>query len=56
MISAGSVSGRETARIFLGLRIPGEVVEPLAAWQRAALRGRLVPAENLHVTLAFLGG
>jgi RNA 2',3'-cyclic 3'-phosphodiesterase len=56
VISAGSVSGRETARIFLGLRIPGEVVEPLAAWQRAELRGRLVPAENLHVTLAFLGG
>jgi 2'-5' RNA ligase len=43
-------------RLFCALLLPGEAVEQLAAWQEAHLRGgRLVPRENLHVTLAFLG-
>jgi 2'-5' RNA ligase len=53
--SRGSVDGGERARLFLGLRIPDDVVEPLSAWQRSELGGRFVPPENLHVTLAFLG-
>jgi 2'-5' RNA ligase len=47
--------------------LPDETVEHLAAWQAKQLwqdeqllgdqkpRGRIVPASNLHVTLAFLG-
>ena len=43
-------------RLFCALLLPGDVVERLVAWQHAELRGgRLVPPENLHVTLAFLG-
>jgi RNA 2',3'-cyclic 3'-phosphodiesterase len=55
MTSPGSVGGDERLRLFLGLRLPGDAVEELAAWQRRGLRGRVVPPENLHVTLAFLG-
>jgi 2'-5' RNA ligase len=43
-------------RLFCALRLPGDLVDRLVAWQHAELRGgRLVPADNLHVTLAFLG-
>jgi 2'-5' RNA ligase len=55
MTSPATVGGREHARIFLGLRLPDGVVAGLVAWQRAELRGRIVPPDNLHVTLAFLG-
>ena len=51
----GSVTGDERLRLFLGYRLPGDVVEALADWQARELRGRTVPASNLHVTLAFLG-
>jgi 2'-5' RNA ligase len=38
------------------LLLDDETVACLAAWQAANLtRGRIVPPENLHVTLAFLG-
>ncbi len=50
------MAGDARLRLFCALRLPGDVVERLVAWQQAELHGgRLVPAENLHVTLAFLG-
>ena len=57
---AGSVGGDERQRLFLALRLPAEAVELLAGWQSRELGGagrkaRIVPRENLHVTLAFLG-
>lgn len=43
-------------RLFCGLQLPDATVEPLVRWQREQLRGiRVVPPENLHVTLCFLG-
>ena len=46
-------------RLFCALRLPPDTVERLVAWQSkelAAVPGvRVVPAERLHVTLAFLG-
>jgi RNA 2',3'-cyclic 3'-phosphodiesterase len=53
----GTVNGDERLRLFCGLRLPDDVAERLATWQREELRdGRIVQRENLHVTLAFLGG
>jgi 2'-5' RNA ligase len=50
------VGGDERLRLFCGFPLPGDTVDVLVAWQRAGLRGgRIVPPENLHVTLAFLG-
>jgi 2'-5' RNA ligase len=50
------VGGRERPRLFLAFQLPRDAVEALAEWQRRELRGgRIVPPENLHVTLAFLG-
>jgi 2'-5' RNA ligase len=45
-------------RLFVALDLPEEVRGGLGAWGRGALGDpalRPVPAENLHVTLAFLG-
>jgi RNA 2',3'-cyclic 3'-phosphodiesterase len=54
------VEGGERLRLFLALPLPDEARERLASWQAAELAGasgaRVVPPENLHVTLAFLGG
>ena len=55
MTSPGSVAGDERLRLFLALQLPDHVVESLTEWQQRELRGRLVPPDNLHVTLAFLG-
>ena len=56
-----SVAGDERLRLFLGLRPPDAALDTLAAWQQEHLSGvraagvRIVPREQLHVTLAFLG-
>jgi 2'-5' RNA ligase len=54
-----SVEGRERLRLFVALLLPEKAVTRLAAWQENELGApedaRLVPRENLHVTLAFLG-
>ena len=57
MSSTGSVEGHERPRLFVALRLPGDVVERLVAWQARLPRvdARLVPPENLHMTVAFLG-
>lgn len=57
MKSPVSVPGDAKARLFCALRLPDETVEQLVAWQRELPPGRfrVVPRENLHVTLAFIG-
>ena len=57
MTAAGSVTADERLRLFLGLRLPGPVLDAIAAWQAGHLPGRVraVPREHLHITLAFLG-
>ena len=59
MTSSGTVGGDERLRLFLGFRLPDSIVPRVARWQREELgapeRSRLVPGENLHVTIAFLG-
>jgi RNA 2',3'-cyclic 3'-phosphodiesterase len=53
-----SFEGDERVRLFCALRLPGESLDDLVAWQREAfdMAGvRRVPREHLHVTLAFLG-
>lgn len=46
------------ARLFVALDLPDGVREGIVAWGRRELRDpalRVVPAESLHITLAFLG-
>jgi 2'-5' RNA ligase len=51
-----TVEGDERIRLFLGLRLPDDVLDDIAAWQQRELAGgRVVPRDHLHVTLAFLG-
>jgi RNA 2',3'-cyclic 3'-phosphodiesterase len=54
----GEDSG-ERARLFVALQLPEEVRETLARWRLTALEGigglRVVPHDDLHVTLCFLG-
>jgi 2'-5' RNA ligase len=54
---AASVESGERIRLFCALDLPDEGRAELAGWAHGLLagRGRLVPSENLHVTLAFLG-
>jgi RNA 2',3'-cyclic 3'-phosphodiesterase len=46
-------------RLFVAYRLPGAIVEGVAAWQRQTLAGvdgvRPTPRESLHVTMVFLG-
>jgi 2'-5' RNA ligase len=55
--SPASVPGDAKARLFCALRLPDETVDRLVAWQLQLPAGafRIVPRENLHVTMAFLG-
>ena len=56
MTRAASVGDGDRLRLFLALQLPSEVLDTVADWQARHLeRGRLVPREHLHVTLAFLG-
>jgi RNA 2',3'-cyclic 3'-phosphodiesterase len=51
------VAAGERLRLFCALRLPEQAASALVAWQHAQLRGgRIVPPDNLHLTLAFLGG
>ena len=50
------MNGDEQLRLFLALRLPDDVLDEVARWQREHLADvRVVPREHLHVTLAFLG-
>jgi 2'-5' RNA ligase len=42
-------------RLFCALQLPDEARAELAGWAADSLHGRLVRADDLHVTLAFLG-
>jgi 2'-5' RNA ligase len=45
-------------RVFVGYPVPAEAARELAAWaagEPAVAGARLVPASNLHLTVAFLG-
>jgi 2'-5' RNA ligase len=55
MTDRASVSGDEKLRLFCGLRLPADALDAIAEWQAGLERGRLVPRDNLHFTLAFLG-
>jgi RNA 2',3'-cyclic 3'-phosphodiesterase len=58
-IRAASFAPDERIRLFLGIRVPEDTLERLAEWQRDAFGRvrdvRIVPTQNVHVTLAFLG-
>ncbi len=59
MSRAATVESGERLRLFLALRLPDEVLDRLVEWQQSELahvpKTRVVPRENLHATLAFLG-
>lgn len=42
-------------RLFIALPLPDEAVDAIMALQARMPRGRMVPPDNLHLTLAFLG-
>ena len=56
MTRPARVGSDDYVRLFCGLRLPDATADALVSWQAAALSiGRIVPRENLHFTLAFLG-
>jgi len=55
MTDAAKVDPDEKVRLFCGLPLPEDAVDAIAAWQARLDRGRIVPRDNLHFTLAFLG-
>lgn len=42
-------------RVFVAIDLPENVRSELTALQRSLVVGRLVPVDNLHLTLSFLG-
>jgi 2'-5' RNA ligase len=51
-----SLRDSERARLFCGLRLPDRTLDTLSEWQAEHIgKGRPVPRDHLHVTLAFLG-
>jgi RNA 2',3'-cyclic 3'-phosphodiesterase len=59
MTGAASVEGRERLRLFVAFGLPRQTVRAITRWQRAELGApegvRIVPPDNLHATIAFLG-
>jgi 2'-5' RNA ligase len=57
MSSGASVEGDARIRLFCALTLADAVVDQVVEWQHSLLRGdfRVVPPDNLHLTLAFLG-
>src|SRR5258708_11322729 len=55
MTPTASVAGDANVRLFCGLRLPDETADAIVAWQLGLDGGRVVPRDNLHFTLAFLG-
>ena len=55
MTRPARVAGDEYVRLFCGLRLPDDAADTIVAWQARLSGGRIVPRENLHFTLAFLG-
>jgi RNA 2',3'-cyclic 3'-phosphodiesterase len=57
MTHAGSVEDDVRIRLFCALSLPDEVVEEILEWQAGLPHEgvRVVPPDNLHLTLAFLG-
>jgi 2'-5' RNA ligase len=55
MTEAAKVESDEKLRLFCGLRLPDDAMDAIAGWQAGLDRGRIVPRDNLHFTLAFLG-
>ena len=50
------MGGDERLRLFCALQLPAETIEAIVAWQSEHVHaGRVVPPENLHITLVFLG-
>jgi RNA 2',3'-cyclic 3'-phosphodiesterase len=57
MTAAASVDDDVRIRLFCALALPDEVVEEVVEWQAGLPHEgvRVVPPDNLHLTLAFLG-
>jgi 2'-5' RNA ligase len=58
MTPSGTVEGDERLRLFLGFQLPAAAAGALVDWERSELEApgvRLVPEQNLHITIAFLG-
>lgn len=57
MTSSATVEGGERRRLFCALTLRDPVLDRLVEWQARELAcgDRIVPRENLHVTVAFLG-
>jgi len=55
MTRPARVAADENVRLFCGLRLPHAAADTVVAWQAGLEGGRVVPRENLHFTLAFLG-